>query len=209
FINVEKLKISAISYWDYFFNDEIHIDHILLENPTIVYYKDRMKPSKDTVRRAIVQIYKPIVVDRVQIENTQLAIYESGNDSTKLFTKKVSMEVNNIKVNNKTAMRKIPFEYESFQAKGDIVFVKVSPYENMTATDFSVQNRKAIFKKLHLKTKYSKRELSKIIATERDHYNLSLESLFIDEIDFGFRRGIFFAKSKLVSLRNPSLEIYR
>src|SRR5690606_26421015 len=74
FINVEKLKISAISYWDYFFNDEIHIDHILLENPTIVYYKDRMKPSKDTVRRAIVQIYKPIVVDRVQIENTQLAI---------------------------------------------------------------------------------------------------------------------------------------
>src|SRR5690606_13990523 len=119
------------------------------------------------------------------------------------------IEVNNIKVNNKTAMRKIPFEYESFQAKGDTVFVKVSPYENMTATDFSVQNRKAIFKKLHLKTKYSKRELSKIIATERDHYNLSLESLFIDEIDFGFRRGIFFAKSKLVSLRNPSLEIYR
>src|SRR5690606_17906006 len=56
FIDVEQLKISNISYWDYLFNDEIHIETISLENPKIIYYKDRLKPSKDTIREAAVRI---------------------------------------------------------------------------------------------------------------------------------------------------------
>ncbi len=72
FINVEKLKILDISYWDYLFKDKIHIEAISLENPKIVYYQDRLKTSKDTVRQAVARIYKPIIVDRILYKKHQI-----------------------------------------------------------------------------------------------------------------------------------------
>lgn len=209
FINVEKLKISDISYWDYLFNDEIHAETISLENPIIAYYKDRQKLLKDTVRQAVARIYKPILVDRVQIKNTKFVIYEKGDDSTKVYTNGLTVEVDGIKVDNHTVVRKIPFTYKDFEAKSDTVFVKVSPYENLTVEDFSLKNQNAVFKNLELKTKYSKKVLSKIITKERDHYDLSLKSLSIADFDFGFKQNRFFAKSKQISLIAPSLAIYR
>ncbi len=209
FINVEKLKISDISYWDYLFNDKINIEAISLENPKIAYYKDRMKHSKDSVRQAVARIYKPITVGRILIKNTKFVIYEKGEYPTKIYTNNLTVEMDGVKVDNETVIRKIPFEYKDFEAQSDTVFVKVSPYENLTIESFSLKNNNAIFENLALKTKYSKKELSGIISKERDHYNLSLQSLSIANFDFGFNHNRFFAKSKKVSLTNPSLEIYR
>ncbi len=209
FINVEKLKISDISYWDYVFNNEIHVESISLENPIMAYYKDRIKPDKDSIQKGILTIYKPILVDKVQINNTKFAIYENEKDSTMLYTKGLSAEVKGVAIDNYTIALKIPFKYDSFEAKSDSVFVKVSPYENLTVNDFSIENNKAVFKNLNLKTKYSKKALSRIITKERDHYNLMLKSLSVNDFDFGFHGSQFFAKSKFVILNTPALEIYR
>ncbi|MCG2418563.1 DUF748 domain-containing protein [Aequorivita sp. F47161] len=209
FINVEKLKISQISYWDYLFKDEIHIETISLENPIMAYYKDRVLSSKDTVQKGIIDIYKPIIVNKLIVNNSRFAIYEKSEDSTKLYTKKLSVAIDDIKVDKNTVKRKIPLEFKSYRAKSDSVFVKVSPYENVTVEDFSIVNNNALFEKVTLKTKYSKKKLSQVISTERDHYDLNLQTLKIEAIDFGFNQGQFFAKSKMVGLTAPTLEIYR
>jgi hypothetical protein len=209
FINVEKLKISHISYWDYLFNDEIHVETISLENPIMAYYKDRVIPNRDTIQKGIFEIYKPIFVKNIRINNSKFVIYEKGEDSTKLYTKGISVEIDGIKIDDNTIRRKIPIDFSSYKAKSDSVFVKVSAYENLIVKDFAIENTIAVFKNLSLKTKYSKKELSKLITKERDHYDLSMPSLTVKGIDFGFNRNGFFAKSKLVSLKTPSLEIYR
>jgi len=209
FVNVEKLKISDISYWDYLFNSEIHIEAITLTNPTIAYYQDRIAKNESTQNNDFLSVYKPILIDRLNVNNTKFAIYEKAQDSTKLYTKGLSVAIEGIKIDAQTIKRKIPLEYKSYTAKSDTVFVKVSPYENLTVKDFTVENRNAFFENLILKTKYSKRELSKLISKERDHYDLSLKSLSVEGIDFGFNQNRFFAKSKLLSLSAPSLEIYR
>lgn len=209
FINVEKLKISHISYWDYLFKDEIHIETISLENPIMAYYKDRVIPKIDTVQNDILDIYKPILIDKVEINNSRFAIYEKAKDSTMLYTKDFSIEVKGIRVDDKTISRKIPLDFKDYKAKSDSVFVKVGPYENLTMRDFSIENQNAIFQNIKLTTKYSKKELSRVITKERDHYDLSLKSLSLKDIDFGFNNNVFFARSKKVSLDSPSLEIYR
>ena len=119
------------------------------------------------------------------------------------------MEINGIKIDNNTIARKIPLDYKNYEAKSDTLFVKVSAFENLTVQDFSIQNRTANFKNLELKTKYSKQELSKLISKERDHYDLSVPSLSVEGIDFGFKQNRFYAKSKKVSLTEPSLELFR
>lgn len=209
FINVEKLVISNISYWDYLVKDEIHIESISLENPIMAYYKHRVLPNPDTVRKGVINIYKPILIEKLKIDNSKFAIYEKGIDSTMLYTNDFSIEVDGIRVDDKTISRKIPLDFKDYKASSDSVFVKVGAYENLTVKDFSIKDRTAVFKNIHLKTKYSKKELSRIIKKERDHYNLALHSLSLSEIDFGFKNTVFFAKSKEVSLASPSLEIYR
>jgi len=209
FINVDELKISDISFWDYLFNAEIHIGAITLNNPTLAYYEDRITKKKNTKDNGLISVYKPIFIDHLRITNTTFAIYENAQDSTKLYTNGLSIAIDGIKINTQKISRKIPFEYEGYSAKSDSIFVKVSEYENLTVEDFSIENRTAILKDLNLLTKYSKRELSKLISKERDHYDLSLHSLAIEDIDFGFKNNRFFAESKMVSLTAPSLEIYR
>lgn len=209
FVNVEKLKISDVSYWDYLIHDEIHIENITLENPTIAYYQDRIQKSEDSTDGGLISIYKPIIIDKLKINHTKLAIFEKGKDSTKLYTKGLSVEIDGIKIDNNTIARKIPLEYKNYEAKNDTLFVKVSAFENLTVQDFSIKDRTAIFKNLTLKTKYSKQKLSKLISKERDHYNLSLPSLSVEGIDFGFQQNRFYAKSKKVSLTEPSLELFR
>lgn len=207
--NVEKLTVTDISYWEYILHEEIHVENITLENPTITYYEDRVNKTDDTTRQGLFNIYKPIIIDKLAINNTRLAIFEKGKDSTKLYTNGLSVELDGIRIDKNTISLKIPLEYAAYKAQSDTVFVKVSPYENLTAHGFSIENRTAFFKKLSLKTKYSKRELSRLIGTERDHYDLSVGSLTISGIDFGFNKNRFFAKSKKVHLSKPSLEIYR
>ena len=209
YINVEKLKISHISYWDYIFNDEIHVETISLENPIMAYYKDRVVTNEDSIRKGIFKIYKPITVEKVKINNSKFAIYEKGKDSTRVYTKGLSVEVGGIEINDKTIRRKIPATFKNYSAESDTVFVKVSAYENLIVKDFTIKNRKAVLKDVHLKTKYSKKELSKLISKERDHYDLSMKSLTVEDIDFGFNANGFFAKSKMISLATPSLKIYR
>lgn len=209
FINVEKLTISDIHYWDYVVNNQIHIDGITLENPKIAYYKDRQKPNTDSVRKPVLKIYKPIIINDLTINNTTFVIYEKGKDSTKIYTKGLSLEVKDIRVDNKTITRKLPLDFGEYEAHSDSIFVKVSAYDNLTMEGFIIKNRKATFKNLRLKTKYSKTELSKIISKERDHYNLKVNELSIADIDFGFKQNVFFGKSKKVTLVSPSLAIFR
>lgn len=210
FIQVKTLKISDISYWDYLMNDKIHIKTISLETPKIAYHKDKLKPSQDTVRKPLLNLYKPVFIDKVEIKNANFAMYEKDKDSTILLAKNISVNVQDIELDNATLSRKLPVQFRDYSAEGDSIFVKVSDYENLTVKNFSLKNKKAIFDSLQLKTKYTRVRLSQLISKERDHYNLQIDKLSVDNIDFGFIfNDKFFAKSDIVILNAPTLNIYR
>lgn|SRR5690554_297951 len=210
FIQVERLKIADISYWEYLFNNQIHIGSILVENPTLAYHQDKRKPSKDTVRKPVAEIHKPIRVDFVKISNTKLAIYEDEKDSTKVYTKNLNIVVEGIEIDNKTVLQKIPLKYKHVKAKSDTAFVKVGPYENLIVDQFLIEDHKATFEDVQLKTKYSKKELSNIIRVERDHYDLSIPILSVNNFNLRFRDDErFFATSHKITINRPIFDVYR
>src|SRR5690606_8263179 len=196
FIQMEKIEISGASYWDYFMNNEINIRSVVLVNPKIAYFKDRMNSEEDTVQSSHPKSLIPIYVGKVQIQNTSILLYEKAEDSIKLFVKDLSVNIENLEINDRTKARKIPFDYKNYMIKGDSIFTKLSSYDNLTVGDFNIDNGKASFNRISLKTKYSKKELSRIIPKERDHYNLNLTTLIIDEMDIDFENDTLHAKSK-------------
>lgn len=208
FINAEKLQISGISYWNYLVKDEIHIGEFFLETPQISYYKHRKSPSDSTSQKPL-EIEKEIFLDVFNIKNADITIFDEGKDSTKLHTKNFSLKIKDIHADNKTLSQKIPIEFQNIEAKSDSIFLKASDYENLTIGSFSLENKTATINNLYFKTKYSKSELSQIIKVERDHYDLSIKSISLNEIDFGLTNNQIFVKTEEVIIKNPSLSIFR
>jgi len=209
-VTVEKLIIEDVSYWDYLFNEQIHIEDIKLKKPVIKYYKSQFTKRKDSTKSsAPIKIYKPILIDELSIDNTELYFYDDTKDSTALYAKNLTIEVNDILIDSKIINRRLPLEFGEYDSKADSIFLKVSPFENLMLGDMQIKDKKATFNNVILKTKYSRKQLSEIISKERDHYNVALSKITIDDIGFGFKNRKFFAKSSQVLLENPKAYIFR
>lgn len=224
FFKVKKLIIEDISYWDYLFNNELNIEKIQLKNPTIHYYKDRLVQTRliasqqdSTVQPRLIASQKgkkkepimPIFIQKLSIENTNFSIFDKTEDSIFLYAKNLSLEVSNIRLDEHTVSRKIPMEFGDYSASADSLFVKTSSYENLMVSGFLLENKNASFYDLKLQTKYSKSELSQMIKKERDHFDVSLDSLSVKNVDFGFMNKQLFIDGEQVNLHRPRAKIFR
>jgi len=208
-IQLEGIQFSGVSLWQYLFKNEIHIGKINFKKPEWTYFKNKKSISKDTIPNKSPSIGNPIFIDVLKVEKSQITIYDAERDSTELFAKNLALSLENIQVDNRTLSKKIPFEYDKISASGDSLFLKANAYDNLAVGIFSLDNGNANFKNITYKTKYSKAQLSKIIAVERDHYNLKLESVSLNQLDFGQVEDQFFFISKEINLDRPTLFIFR
>jgi len=208
-VNVAQFIIEDISYWDYIFKNEIHIEDIKLKTPKIIYYKNEFVSTSDSIRNPLLQLYKPVLIDELSIDNTTFTIIDNTKDSIALYAQNLTIEVDDVFIDNKTLVKRLPVNFGDYNAKADSIFLKLNTFENISTTDFFLKKRKAIIKNIHLKTKYSENQLSQIIKKERDYFNVSIDSIIVNEIDFGFTNRKFFAKSTSIIVEKPSMFIYR
>lgn len=209
-VSLEKLIIEDVSYWDYLFNGEIHIEDIKLKTPNIVYYTHQYKKTtQDTLQRGMIDIFKPIIIDELSIDNTTFHMYDHTRDSLLLYVENATIEIDDILVNRELIKRRLPLQFRDYQLEADSLFLKSNAYEVISCSDIRLKERYATIKDIHLKTKYSETQLSSIIPKERDHFNLSIPQINIDGIDFGFENRKLFFESTLIELIDPDLDIYR
>ncbi len=209
-VKLDQLIIEDVSYWDYLVNDVIRIEDIKLKSPNITYYKDKVTLNKEISRQAPITLYKPIIIDELSIDNSTLKIIEKDKDSILLYAANATIELDDLKISKETLLKKIPVDYNKYEVQADSVFVKISPYENLTVGAIKIKDKNALFNNLHLKTKYSRKTLSKMIANERDHVALLIEKIDINDIDFGFNnKDKFFVKSPLITIKKPVATMFR
>ena len=209
-IGMDKLIIEDVSYWKYLFKDEIHIEDIKFKSPIITYHKDKVIINKDSERIAPIKLFKPIIIEKLSIDNTTLTIFEKGKDSVLVHTSNTTIEIDDILISKETLLQKIPATFSEYKVTTDSIFVKISPYENVTAQNLTIKDQQVSLENIALKTKYSQKELSKIITEERDHIDLEIKNITLIDIDFGFiDNKKLFVKSSNISIEKPVASIYR
>jgi hypothetical protein len=208
-VTADKLIIEDVSYWDYLFHKEIHIEDIKLKTPRIVYYKQHYKAPKDTTRKPLLKLFKPVRIDELSIDNATIHIFDATEDPLVLYGENVTLEVDDILISSETLKNRMPIEFGDYDAKSDSTFVKINPYEDLTAKNFLLKDHTATFTDISLITKYSRSRLSEIISRERDHFNISAEKITVEGIDFGFTERRFFAKSSRLTIQSPEATVYR
>ncbi len=209
-IKMESFIVGGLSYWDYLFNDEIHIGKIKFDDLQVIHYKDHKNiPTDSTKKSKAFKLPKPITIGHIILKNSFISVYDSTKDSTLLESKNIDLDIRNILLNENTLSNKIPIEYENLSIKTGTIFYKAGEYENLNIHQIEINNNTISLNEIKIETKYSKTELSKIIIKERDHFDVKIENLKINNFDFGFENDTLFIKSNLISINNPDAAFYR
>ncbi len=207
---MKSFKIGGVSYWDYIFNNKIHIGKIKFEDLQVIYYKDHKNITKDsTEKKDPFKLPKPITIGKFIIENSSVNIIDNTKDSLYLSAENINFILLDVKLDSTTSVKTFKNNYKSIEMSADSVFLKSGLYENLTIDHFEHTNNSASISGLGLQTKYSKKEFSRIIPTERDHYSVKGKALNFSDLDYGFENDTFYFKSSLLAIDGAVVEIYR
>ena len=209
---IDKLRLSGFGYYEFFINDQIEFDQIDIDKNNLVYFKERfLSASKiDSIEQdPLATIDKTILIKALDIDDTSLTIYDESKDSVFLNVSKASLAVKDIRTDVSRIIRRIPITYEHVLLQSDSMFMKISPYEDLTVQGLRVEDKDVHMQELSIKPKYSKQSYSQMIPTERDYTILQVPVVDIFNYDYGFRNGKLFATASTVEIEQPDLTMYR
>lgn len=189
--SVDTIVIDGISYWDYFIHDKISIKDIVLSSPKVTFNQNQVK---DTVQKKSSgkPVFKQLEVGRFVITHGTIAIRNAQTDSLTLSAKNLSLNIQNITLSGKTLSKKIPFTAKAYTLDFETLFYQLNAFDNLTIKTSKINEARMVFKHVEMQTKYSKQALSNVLATERDHFDVSIDSISMKSHDFGFKHDSLF-----------------
>ena len=209
-VALDEFLINDISYWDILFNEKITIGDIQLLKPKIKYYHNSSANFETFKSSNKKQITKEILIDNLTIKEGSVSFFNFENDSIIFKTNQLNVDAKKLVFNQEKVASKLPFTYGSFNLEMKNLFYALDDFENLKVETLAISDKETSLKKLSLKTKYSKARLSQIIASERDHFDLKIDSITVKNQTFGYANdSVFQFKSQLATLYKPEVSIYR
>ncbi|MDW5289738.1 hypothetical protein [Formosa sp. PL04] len=220
-VKLEDFKLKNISYWEYIVNNTIQLDSILLEDAQISYIKESEK-TKDSVdsnsspksastskQKGLKKFNKIIKIGNFDLSHATVNIFKGSKDSIFIKSENVNISFNDIYFDAVSAEKSIPFEYSDYRVITDSLKFNVGKFETIKLHDLDLTKKHWVVREFKLQTRYTKQELTKIIDKERDHFNVQVDSIYIQQPEFGFSENQFYFKTDTIVLQKPDLVIYR
>ncbi|QCE42356.1 hypothetical protein [Psychroserpens sp. NJDZ02] len=208
-ITMSSFAIEGFSYWNYMVNNNLAIDAIHFSDPKIKYYHNTKGNTEAEGQSIFDNLKHPLTVDQIRLDNAFLEMYNTQNDSLVAKAQKVDFLMTDFQVNTSNKAN-APFQFNKSSVVIDSLYYQANDFENITLAHVAIDNNKMVLSGFKLKTKYSKEVLSKVIIAERDHFNLSIPKIEIEnqKIEFQNKKPIGFTSGKVV-VNNPDFNIYR
>lgn len=209
-IELNELSINDISYWNYLFKDKIAIKNISFDKPKAIYHHNKLVNLESSQKSYTNALDNDVEIGAIEIINGDVGIFSVDKDSLMVKAKDVNFKINAVGINKSSLKQKIPFTFGSYKLTYNDMFYVMNDFENlsMNAADFNTDFYK--IQNLAIKTKYSPVDLSNQIAVERDHFNLTVDTILVKSHGFGFKNdSTFYFKSSEVDLYQPNFKVYR
>lgn len=208
---LQDFILKDISFWDYLIHNNIHLTHLILDDPEFTYVKND-SGSTNTVakkKKGLKDFNKLVKIDSFKLNNARITIFEGTQDSVFFDTKDVNLAFNDIKFDKNTAESTIPFEYSDYEITTKGLEFQPGAFERITLNSLKLTRNHWEVNDIKLNTIYSKTELSNKINQERDHFTVSVDRISLNAPEFGLENRWFYFKTDLVEVETPSLTIFR
>ena len=207
-IRLKEIAFKNFALLDYVMNDNINLNTVLIGEPTgFINDNFELKASKNSIKSKDNKTMNDLGLKHFIVKNANLKIIDDKKDSLKLSTIDFNLKVDKIKVSNIDTKPSIAFE--SYAIDADSIFMKMGTFETLRIHQIKGTNSKTILSQVALKTKYKPESLHRYIKTERDHYDIVIDTISVEDIvlDLSLNQP----KIDLLNLNliRPNLKIYR
>lgn len=209
-MSMDTLLVDGVSYWDYLAHDKISIKKLVISSPKVVYNHDKSINTKQYKYSKLAALNKIVEIEQFKITHSDITVFNAQTDSLLLNSKNIDVNIQNIEWPNKITKNKSSLNFKAYQLSFDNLFYQLNDFDNVTVNKSEINNDKIKFNTVKLKTKYTKQKLSSFLITERDHFDIAIDSIVFKEQDFGFIQDtIFFFHAPKTILYNAEANIYR
>lgn len=199
---IETIGITGVDFFELLKNKNLNAFTILLENPDIIVYKNKIQ---DTVKdKARSKLPGSIDIDKIILENTHLKVVNSTSDTLFNEVFNLNAEIDVLKMGQYIESKSLPFTYSNYEFSVDSVFTRLNESQYLKADQIKInpssfdlvnfrllplQNKKT-FKESH-----SKSQLEILVpklnlkgtdwGIENEAFYLNISQINIDSVQFG------------------------
>lgn len=208
-INADQLIIVGFSYWKLFFKNEIYLKKLTLSKPNL-HFKSCPEESENNASSAQpIHLLKPIFIEELVFESGVVEIRMPDEDTELLSIKSIDLHVKQVSTDPNRIKDYIPFEFSEYEISLQQLSAPLGKFEMVQMESMLLNNSFIEIKDISLMTFLSKSALSKKLSVERDHYQLTLPDVLVQDHTYSRKDDTLHIFYKKVSMNAPELQLYR
>lgn len=208
-INAEQLSIEGFSYWKIFFDKSIYIKSLTLSKPYLNFKTCPKDTETEATKANPIKLLKPIFIEELIFESGKVDLWNFGNELEILSVKEIDLNLKHVSTDPEIITDYIPFEFSEFYMTLTDMTVPLGKFEVLQMGSMELDNSTMAIKDISLATALSRAELSKQITAERDHINLNISDIVVNEHAYAIKNDTVQVFYESLSLNTPNLKVYR
>lgn len=207
-IQTDEILIKELSYYDYFFNKKIIIGGINISNPEVIFNKDE-GVEETSIKNNNLHFEKEIVVKTFNIYGGYFKLKENDSVHNNFYFSIKELNFFDILVNSKTLKGTLPFEYKRGMIESDSIFYQVNAEHTVILKNLEMKDGDLTVKDIRIIPEYSKTEFDRRITVEKDRFEIKINSVKINDLDWKFENDSLQLTSPVSVISGADIKIYR
>ncbi|MGV6831398.1 MAG: hypothetical protein ACWA5P_07550 [bacterium] len=203
--NVKQLQFQHFSVLDYFIQNKIHLHKITIADVS-GYLLSENKQDLDSTKHTIKKPLDHISLSELELKNINIEIRKAATDSMLMKVSDLNLNIDAIELIKEEDNRAI--SYDHFNLKSDTISLNLGPLNRLNISTIKGDEQELTFQNVALKTKYSPKELRSRITSEKDFFDVTIDSLVAIELPKVFHHDQPLELASL-TLKHPKVFIYR
>lgn len=194
-LSAPKMNFRGLSYYKFLFKDQLVIDEIEMEEPSIRYFsKDSV--SKDTSQK------RNFTVKSFLLKNGDFSRSNSDTSEVNFFVSFPEIEVKGVE-NFRNP------DFKSYRADIDSVYLKMNAQHYIQIGNIEAKNGRVKLLDFGILPLYSKEVFDQKIEIEKDRISLEVDSIFMENFAVEKLRDTLLLSDSKMTVSHAILEIYR
>ncbi|MCX2450499.1 hypothetical protein OQX61_04360 [Pedobacter sp. PLR] len=190
-LKVKKLQVNHLGMVKAYFNKTIHINSIVLDQPSINMMNYQLKKKKkDTSNKTVYQLLakslKSLDIDAIRIVNADFDYIDGASGQPLHRIKKLNLNVRDLLIDSISQFdttrfyyaKDISFEVNGYQAKDKMYLTKVDTISGSAAKGT------LLIKGFKMTPRYPDLAFSRMFKYGKDRYNLDFDQISLTGLDF-------------------------
>lgn len=190
-LKVKKLQVNHLGLVKAYFNKTIHINSIVLDQPSInMMHYQLKKKKKDTSNKTVYQLLakrlKSLDIDAIRIVNADFDYIDGASGQPLHRIKKLNLNVRDLLIDSISQFdttrfyhaKDISFEVNGYQAKDKMYLTKVDTISGSAAKGT------LLIKGFKMTPRYPDLAFSRMFKYGKDRYNLDFDQISLTGLDF-------------------------